>query len=131
MNIALHYMGKKVILILEEDKNSLLDVGLVLQFNGYNTIIYNIKNKSVEIFEKPETLNRIADLVISDFIDPKLNTGIFYNKKNIYSDIPKIFMVKDNFGISKDRIPKKSLILDKSIEPGVLLSSVKEMLRDN
>jgi len=119
---------KAKILIIDDDENFLKTTQDILQDAGYGSSILSDPMKAEEYIEKDK-----PDLIIIDIIMP-LRSGFNiledFESRNIYQDIPKIFLTAlddSNEKMVAHGLGVKAYIV-KPFDPDDLISKIKECL---
>lgn len=121
-------MGRKKILIIDDDENFLKTTQDILQSAGYDSSILNNPMKTEEYIEKEK-----PDLLIIDIFMPQrsgFNILEDFTSKNIYQYIPKIFLTA--LDDSTEKMVAHGLGIEdyivKPFNPMELISKIKKCL---
>lgn len=121
-------MGKKKILIIDDDENFLKTTQDILREAGYSTAVLSNPMKAEEYIEKEK-----PDLLIMDIIMPDrsgFNIAEDFNKRDIYQEIPKIFLtvLDDSAERMVAHIDGVKDYITKPFNPAELIGKIKKYL---
>ncbi|MDH7568203.1 MAG: response regulator [Armatimonadota bacterium] len=120
--------GKKVILCVDDDRDILEQLRLILEANGYSPLLAENAQAGLVLFKRQPPDLLIVDLMMED-LDAGLN---FIRKLNELGNTAPVFMLSSVGDQLYDQLNASELkirgIFQKPIDPGNLLSTLKVAL---
>jgi DNA-binding NtrC family response regulator len=124
-------IGKNVILV-EEEEDSLLSVGLILKFNGYKVTTCKNLSETLDKILAVEKTSSFWDLLITDIPVSRLDDKNLLGKRNELSRKFPFYVITDfvDREIFKKYKKRGFYLIERPLQPQDLLKHIGETLQE-
>lgn len=123
-------MIEKNVILVEEEKDSLLSVNLILKFNGYKVTIFKNHNEALDKILALEKASSFCELLITDIPVSRLANKDVVDKHSKLKNKFPIYVISDfvDKKILKEYEEKGFYLIEKPIELQDLLKHINKTL---
>ncbi len=121
-------MTEKNVILIEEEKNSLLSVSLILKFNGYKATFFKNFNEAMDKILDLEKESSFCELLITDIPVSRLATKDLEDKRSKLNNKFPIYVITDfvDKKILKEHEEKGFYLIEKPLHSQDLLKYINK-----
>ena len=125
-------MVEKDVVLVEEEKDSLLSVSLILKFNGYKVTIFKSFNEALEKILAFEKESSFYELLITDIPVSRLANKDLADKRSKLNNKFPIYVITDfvDKKILKEHEEKGFYLIEKPLHPQDLLKYINKAFKE-
>ncbi len=125
-------MAEKNVILIEEEKDSLLSVSLILKFNGYKVTFFKNFNEAMAKILVLEKTSNFCELLITDIPLSRLANNDLEDKRSKLDNKFPIYVITDfvDKKILKEHEEKSFYLIEKPLHPQDLFKYIKKTFKE-